>query len=319
MLARHGISRGSQAALLVTLVQTGCATGGKPPPHAVVEPWLENGLSGKRITTEHFDVFTTVLDAQLVTALPWILEAAHDEFEKFIPSAAAPRKLNTYFFNTRSEWARFCRQRWPSRFDAVRRIHVGGFTAGDTSASFFVDRSTALATLVHEAWHQYAAARFEGMPAWLHEGMACYFESFELDDGGRARFLTTRNTFRLASLREALALRRWRPLSCVLNAHTGEFLMAGDGHATQQYYAQVWALMVFMNHHPDPAYPKRFDKLLQDIAAGTVRSTASAWRLTGGAGEEMGYGEVVFRAYVHEDPSEMDAALQSFARQLCGL
>ncbi len=309
------------AVCYAAILQFGCAAGEKKSAvHTVVqsEPWKEEGFAGRRLVTTHFELLTTLDDAEFVDALPGILEAAHGQFVQVMPGADAPRRLTTYLFKSRPEWAGFCRERWPGRSDTVMHIHLGGYTEGDTSASFFADRTTALATLVHEAWHQFVSARSGGMPGWLHEGMACYFEAVQWKDG-EPQFGGTRNTFRMNSLRDALAEGRWRPLEELLDARVAGLLTAGDSCATHEYYAQVWALVVYLRHGEGGKHAGRMGEMLADIAAGRAAAKTSAWRVTSGGASQVDDGEALFQAYFGEEFAAIDAALKGYARELCGV
>jgi hypothetical protein len=198
------------------------------------------------------------------------------------------------------------------------RIHHGGYTEGDTSATFLANRSTALATVLHEAWHQYAGAGSEGMPPWVHEGMACYFESVQWE-GGAPRFGGTTNTFRQNSLRNALEPGRWQPLHKLLDAKVAEWLAKSDTAATFGYYAQLWSLMVFLQRGEGMKHLPNFEMMMHDFASGRVSSKVNAWRVTEGAGVEVGDGVAVFQAYFGADLSRFDAELRQFAMRQCGL
>ena len=296
----------------------GCASSGRPEPSTAIDPWKDGGLSGQRIVTPHFELFTTVTDTEFVAALPRLLESAHDQFEKTLPSPADNHRLTSYLFQSRPQWEHFCRERWPARSDVVTRIHLGGYTSGDTSASFFADRSTAIATLVHESWHQYVAARFDSMPGWLHEGMACYFEAVEWD-GATPRCGSVRNSFRLNSLRAALEPGRWRPLAELLDSRVADLLGSGDSCATHEYYAQVWALVVYLQHSGQNAHAQTLTTLFHDIADGSLRTKVSAWRVTSGVAPDIDYAAAVFQTYFGSNLAPMDLALKQYAQKLCGL
>lgn len=316
-----GKSFGAAAALAGLILQSGCATGGaKTPagPTVAKEAWNEGGYVGQRLVSTNFELFTTLDDAEFVAALPGVLEAAHAAFAGAMPAGDETRQLTTYLFKSRSEWAEFVHARWPGRSDTVTRIHLGGYTEGDTSAAFFSDRATALATLVHEAWHQYVSARSEGMPTWLHEGMACYFEAVQWE-GDKPQFGGKRNTFRLNSLREALAEGRWRSLEELLDTQVAGLLSTGDSCATHEYYAQVWALAVYLKHGDGGRHAGRLEQMLADIAAGRAASKVSAWRVTSGAAVELDGGAAMFLTYFGDKFGAIDAALNGFARELCGV
>lgn len=253
-------------------------------PTCRVAAWRETGVPGRHFSTEHFDIYSTLPDAGCESAIPSLLESAYDRFATTLPPRSDAR-LTTYVFGRRSEWARFTRQRFPERWEVYERIRQGGFTEGSVSASFFVSRSQTLATLIHEAWHQYVAVQLkEPLPAWLNEGLACYHEAVDLA-GSAPRFTPEHNTFRMAALRDAVQRNTLLALSELIETNAGAVLARDDEKFTQVYYAQAWALIVFLRHGAGGKYAADFDRLMQDVSQGAFRTKVSAARLTDGRAE----------------------------------
>ncbi len=271
-----------------------------------IEPWSEEGLTGRRLVTEHFEIISTLRDAELEAALPGFLEACHSQYEAMIPSpAGVEMKLPAYIFGTRSEWARFVQRRFPTRYDVYSRIRTGGFTEGRTSVSFHVNRAATLATLAHEGWHQYIGARLEKpIPAWLNEGLACYHEAIELA-GTTPRFTPQHNTFRINSLREAIQTDNAMSLQEIVDTDAGQVITRYHAGISQIYYAQAWALATFLRHGASGQHAPAFERMLRDLADGTFAVRVSAATLgTTGAGDTS-LGEAVFKAYFGHTPDQL--------------
>jgi hypothetical protein len=288
------------------------------------EPWSAEGLSGRRLTTEHFDIISTIRDTEFESALPRIMEAAHARYTATLRPTGdgstdwtskparhqqaglpvGPARLVTYIFGTRSEWSRFARRRFPARYAIYSRIRSGGFTEGAASVSFYTTRSTTLATLVHEGWHQYVAARFEApIPAWLNEGLACYHEAIEIA-GPEPRFTPQRNTFRISSLRKAIQSNTLLPLGHIVDTDAGQVISRHHGGVAHLYYAQAWAFVTFLRHGAGGRYSPAFNRMLRDIADGTFNHRVRAAGLTSATAGQS-YGESVFRVYFGCTPDEM--------------
>jgi len=269
-----------------------------------VEPWRETGVSGRHFSTEHFDVYSTLPDTVCEAAIPKLLESAYQRFTATL-SPRREARLTTYVFGRRSEWSQFTRQRFPYRADVYERIRQGGFTEGSTSASFYVSRAQIAATLVHEAWHQYAAAQFEEpLPAWLNEGLACYHEAIDLA-GDTPRFTPEHNTFRLAALSEAVRRNALLTIRELVDTNAGDVLARDDERFTQTYYAQAWALIVFLRHGAGGRYAADFDGLMRDVSEGAFRKRASAAALTERDGGATTEGSSAFVAYFDRPPSDL--------------
>ena len=264
------------------LVPLSCRSAMKLPdsaPVAVsVSTWAGEGLSGRRFTTDHFDIVSTLRDKRLEDALPGFLEATYRQYVKVIaPSHDGARRLTTYVFGTRREWERFAKRRFASRFPVYARIRSGGFTESDTSVSFHTSRSATLATLAHEGWHQYLGANFAApIPAWLNEGFACYHEAVDFA-AATPRFTPQRNTLRINSLRDALQRDKLIPMSEIVETDAGRIVAHNHSGVAQVYYGQAWALVTFLKYGLDGRYAPGLQRLLDHIADGTygARSTAS--------------------------------------------
>lgn len=295
----------------------GAAGGARTTFHTF--PWTQDGLIGRRMVTEHFEIVSTLTDREFESALPEVLEAAYERFGQTLPPPATGEipPLKTYLFGTRAEWLRYTARHYPARYALYSRIRAGGYSEGETSVSFYTTRSDTLATLIHEAWHQYAAARRDALPAWLNEGLACYYEAVSVTHG-RPVFTPRRNTFRLNALREAVQSNAALPIAQLLATDAGR--VVGDDHSlqTQRYYAQVWALVVFLRHEAGARSTAAFADMLDDIAAGRAGARITAQRLGRAGAASAQAGEALYRTYFGE-PLELEAGYFDFLVRVSGL
>lgn len=298
----------------------GCASAPRSPRTTpVTTPWSQEGLVGRRMVTEHFEIVSTLTDRDFERAVPEVLEASYRQFGRTLPPptiSEAPR-LKTLLFGTRTEWLRYTARHYPARYALYSRIHAGGFTDGETAVSFYSTRGDTLATLVHEAWHQYTAARRDAMPAWLNEGLACYYEAVSLSQG-RPVFTPRRNTFRLNALREALQSNAALSIAQLLATDAGHVVGGDHSLQTQRYYAQVWGLVVYLKHEAGARSAASFTRMLEDIAGGKAGARVTAQRLGTAAAAPVSEGEAWFRAY-WGDPQEYEAGFFDFLVRVSGL
>jgi len=302
-----------------TLSLTGCAATVPSLRLGVsVEPWSEQGLNGRRLVTEHFEIISTLHDAEFEAALPGFLEAAYKRYYATLPLPARPNaKLTTHVFATRSEWLRYVQRRFPARYDIYARIWSGGFTEGDTSVSFYVDRSATLATLAHEGWHQYVGSRLEAaIPAWLNEGLACYHEAVEFTST-EPKFAPQHNTFRVNALRKALQTDKLMALAEIVATDAGPVIRRHDRRIANLYYAQAWALVTFLRHGASGRFSGAFDTMLSDIADGTLGIKVSATRLGASNGASLSLGEAAFRAYFGFPPDDLEDQYYDHLVRIC--
>jgi hypothetical protein len=313
-----GVGRFRNTFLLVVLALSGCAP--RSPSVAVAQTrWSDDGFAGRRFVTDHFEINSTLTDTEFEAALPAFVEAAYRRYEMTFPLAGRPEhKLTMYVFGTRSEWERFTRRRYPARAAVYARIRSGGFTEGDTSVSFFMNRSATLATLAHEGWHQYVGSRFAfAIPAWLNEGLACCHEAVEYA-GRQPTFDPLHNTFRINSLREAVQTGRLLSLGRIVDTDAGEIISQEHSGVTQVYYAQAWALVTFLRHGGGGRYATDFDRLLSDIADGTFPVRLSAAKLTGQDHGATTAGGATFEAYFGATPEALANEYETHLLQVAG-
>ncbi len=307
-------------AVTMSWVLAGCATAARSPQVSpVISPWAQEGLVGRRMVTEHFEIVSTLTDREFERAVPEVLEASYRHFGRTLPPPAIGEatRLKTFVFGTRAEWLRYTARHYPARFALYSRIHAGGFSDGDTAVSFYSTRSDTLATLVHEAWHQYTAARRDALPGWLNEGLACYHEAVSLSRGSPA-FTPRRNTHRLNALREALQSNAALSIAQLLATDAGR--VVGDDHSlqTQRYYAQVWGLVVYLKHEAGARSAASFARMLEDIAGGRAGARVTAQRVGTAALAPVSDGEAWFRAY-WGDPQALESGYFDFLVRVSGL
>jgi len=282
--------------------------------------WQLQDLRGLHLTSPHFDVYTTSTDAELRQYLPRFLETTYRFYTALLPSDGPldPQvRMQTYLFDNRTQWERFVKQRFPQRFATYRRIPSGGFTEGPTCVVYDIGRAETLSILAHEGFHQYVGAHCESsLPAWLNEGLAAYCESVEFRDD-RPYFVPQRNTFRLDHLRDALVTGTTIPLVELLATDAGQIIDTNDTASVNAYYAQIWALMVFIRHAQEGRYASSFDALARGVRDNTLRIKAQAARVTAPRPSETSFGEAVFRAYVTDDLAAFEQTYREFLARLC--
>jgi len=304
---------------LCMLLLTGCAVGKSPRVRFEISEWAESGFHGRHITTDHFNIYSTLRDQEFEESLPAYLETVYDQYTQTIPPPDGMRKpILMYVFGLRSEWEDFTRRRFPRRAPVYLRISRGGFTENGVSALFHPNRGGKLAILAHEGWHQYVASRFsEPIPAWLDEGLACYHESFDCA-GPKPRFTPTRNTLRLDTLREAFQRNELLSLETIVATDAGRVLSERGSLHAQVYYAQAWSLVAYLRHHASEERRQAFEEMLEDIADGSFGRKCSAARLLSGASTNAGLGELAFRAYFDAAPADFEGVYRDRLRVLLG-
>lgn len=297
-------------ALAALLAASGCQSQSTKPQLAyTTAPWTFKSSAGRKLTTEHFDVYSTLKDSELEQAVPAVLEAAYAQCLRIAPPERSdgPR-LTCYVFGDRHDWDAFTRHQFPEKYPVYRKIRHGGYTEGPVAVICSTSRGATLATIAHESWHQYVAARFHSpIPAWLNEGLACYTESFDFA-GKQPQFKPQHNTFRMNALRKALREDSLIPLETLLDTDAGIVVNLERSNATQTYYAQAWALTAFLRHGP---YAPQFAKLTRDLTDGRFAARVGATRIVEGMTDES-FGVAAFVTYLGSDLETIDKAYRQF-------
>jgi hypothetical protein len=293
------------------------------PPEPVVfktEDWTYLGTPGKQLTSSHYVIYTTCKNERFVNALPTFLESCWDAYEKVIPTQHSLEKpLPTYFFGTRWHWERFTEEFTGPRAPTYKKIRSGGFSERGVTISHYSSQRASLSILAHEGLHQYLeVTRGINIPAWLNEGLACYFESFDVDTANHALFKPEKNTLRIPALREALAAQTLIPLREILSTNAGIAVQQNSTHV-QNYYAQEWSLVLFlMDDSQSNLYRDAFRQLLNELGTEDMDRKARAY-LAADTDARMSTGEAIFRAYLTEDIDGFEKQYHAYLHKLLDL
>ncbi len=285
------------------------------------EDWSFGRAEGVKLTTDHYALHTTCSSKPLLDAMPGFLESCWQAYAKVLPNETTlDAPLRAYLFRKRWEWERFTEKFAPSRSEVYKRIRSGGYSERGVTVSHYSSRRATLSVMAHEGLHQYIeVTRGRRVPAWLNEGLACYFEAFDLDANNRPVFQPTLNTLRRRSLREAVVHHRLIPLKEILSTHAGHAIQKRGNHV-RSYYSQVWSLVLFLiRPDRDNSYGPGFTQLLDELGTEAMDGRARAWLAADASGGDMAYGEAVFRAYVTDDLEGFQADYEAYLCKLLKL
>ncbi len=287
-----------------------------------VQPVQLAGSPGQAISTPSWIIRTTVTRKNLLDRLPLFLEAAHDNYSSSLAILPKPdHPLELYLLQTRSQWALLTRLLLGDRADRFLRIDRGGFTTAGRAVLFNIGAHDTFALTAHEGWHLYSQSILKPgtLPVWLEEGIATLMEGFRWSAANpmRASFSPWANPERFDQLRDAYARKNLLSLTQLLDASPAT-LIDTSSISTLDYYAQVWALTLFLSEGDSRAYRNDLERLLTDAAAGSInrqmvraigiQASRKALRSRKGPG--------IFHTYFSTDLNQMNARYQHFIKQL---
>ena len=91
-------------------------------------------------------------------------------------------------------------------------------------------------------------------------------------------------------------------------------IIGGTNRAVGTYYAQLWALMLFLREGADGRYAADFQRLLKTLGEGNLESYARAAHIWS-QHAAPNFGEDLFRSFISEDLDAVQREYQAFMRQ----
>lgn len=317
---RHG--RFTILGLLVCL-SAGCAAeqrlgrweGPSAPAPASIVAWGSAEGVGRCVHSEHYRIYTTIQDDQIVSLLPQVMEGAMTMYRQLAPDVPpTDRPMDCYIFRVRAEWDAFTRLSAGPDAVVYLQIRSGGYTVGDRYALYYIGREGTLAVAAHEGWHQFVGRHFTGrLPPFLEEGIACMFETVTWQETV-PRFNLSVNPRRAMELRKAMESRRVQPLEKMLAMHAGD--VVGDRmEKIDAFYAQAWVFARFLWEGDDGRHRPALQRLLADTAAGAVRDPSRSHVRAGAPWNRNSAGPML-EHYLGMSMQELDAAYRAFMHKV---
>ncbi len=245
------------------------------------QPWTYRGDRGRAYYTPNSIIRTTSTDRKILDRLPPFVELSILHYQSDLVRLPRPAEpIETYFFQTRSQWETLTRSLMGERADVYLSIERGGYSAKHIGVFYDIGPKDSFVICAHEGWHQYSHSTFKDpMPVWLDEGVACMMEGFRWDEQfpDHPRFLPWANMERFDQLRRAYNAGTLMPIHSLLALRPQDLMGDNSGRSTTQptalnYYAQVWALIHFLNESGGAQYRPALETMLQDAAQGQLRS-----------------------------------------------
>jgi hypothetical protein len=294
---------------------TGCATQ-KPrePVQFDIQPWRFGKQPGSKVISEHYEIYTTLQHRILLEALPDFVEAAYTNYQQLVPPLRRPEgRMQVYLLASRAQWETFTRRFTGSRAEKFLKVRNGGYSERGTSVIEYVSHDVTFPLFAHEGFHQYLFYHVNmRIPAWLNEGLAVYCEGQRWGASRLERFDPWFNPQRSNELAAALSLNRLHSLATLLQTDAGR-MIEGSSRSIATYYAQIWALVLFLREGENGKYAADFRRLLAALGDDDLEQFARASYIWSERAT-FNFGEALFRSFISEDLETVQKEYYDFMR-----
>jgi hypothetical protein len=287
-----------------------------------VEVWQGEYGPGLKLTTAHYEIFTTLLEPLMLSQVPGFMESAYRGYnDQLAEPIETTTKFTIYLFGERKQWEDFTRAFTGPQAPMYCKIKSGAYYLNDACVAYNIGRERTFSVLGHEGWHQFNKKHFKfRLPSWIDEGIAMLFETSRYEQG-LFYFEPVQNLGRLGSLKVTLMKNQMIPLKELIAMNPGEALVTGDA-TVMAFYSQSYALVRFLR---EDNYGKRlsnYHRLLEDGVRGK-------WPLEEG-GKRMAedrnipltvwwnraIGTKLFEYYISDDLDQIEKEYLTFCRKI---
>jgi hypothetical protein len=229
-----------------------------------VEPWENKFAPGLKLTTAHYEIYTTLLEPLMLSQVPGFVESAYRGYQSHLPEPIeTPTPFTVYIFAQRNQWEDFTIGFTGRQSPVYLKIKAGAYYLNGACVAYNIGRQRTFATIGHEGWHQFNSRYFKyRLPSWLDEGIAMQFE-MNIYDAGMFRFDPSINGYRLGALKQTLLKNDMIPLRELIAMNPGEAITESDD-TTAAFYSQSYALVRFLREEDYGKRLTRYQKMLFD-------------------------------------------------------
>lgn len=236
-----------------------------------VEKWDNPYGSGMVIETQHYRIYTTLLEPLMLRQVPAFVEAAWKQYQNQLPAPVQSKDKSTlYLFKDRQQWENFTKQFVGAQWPVYLKIKKGAYFLNGACVAYNIGRTRTFSVIGHEGWHQFCNKYFKyRLPSWLDEGIAQLFEQSEFDKG-LFTFSPARNLQRLGALKLSLQNNQLIPLRELISLNPGEVVMWEESDkAVMAFYAQAYALVRFLREENYGKRLSNYHQMLLGASDGT--------------------------------------------------
>jgi hypothetical protein len=297
--------------------------GEKLPALKSIETWQSDYGPGLKLTTAHYEIFTTVLEPLMLRRIPGFMESAYRGYNEQLPRPVkTTKKLKVYLFDDREQWESFTNSFAGDQASLFCKIKAGAYYLNGACVTYNIGSKRTFSAIGHEGWHQFNSRHFKyRLPSWLDEGIAMLFEISTYKDG-MFYFEPAKNSHRLYALREILIQRNHIPLQDLLVMSPGEVLAIDQAEAVSAFYSQSYALIRFLQEADEGQRLANYRMLLWDglrgdwLLSGNCRKIAADRNMPRTIEWNQVVGLQLFKDYIADDIERIEREYLTFCRKI---
>jgi hypothetical protein len=287
-----------------------------------VEPWENTYGPGLKLTTDHYEVYTTLLNPLILSRVPGFVESAYKAYQKQLPELVETKfKMSVYLFAKRKQWEDFTRVFVGENAPLYLKIKSGAYCLNDACVAYNIGSNATFSVIGHEGWHQFNQRHFRyRLPSWLDEGIAMAFE-YNRYENGLFTFDPSQNLNRLGGLKLTLAEDKMIPLRVLIGLDPGQAVRIGQD-ATQAFYSQSYALVRFLKEDNYGQRLAQYHQMLMGAVDGTWPLTDEAKKIASNRNIPLtieynrAAGTKLFEYYIGTDFAGIEQQYLLFCRKL---
>ncbi len=293
--------------------------------------WKNQYGPGLLLTTEHYEIRTTLLDPLMLSQVPGFIESAYNSYQRQLPEPFETSvKMPVYLFAARQQWEDFTKEFTGKHANIYLKIKSGAYYTKDTWVGYNIGRDLTFSVLGHEGWHQFNHRLFKyRLPSWLDEGIAMSFETSRYENG-IFKFDPSMNLNRLGGLKLTLMNNKMIPLQQLIAMNPGEVLVKYDSMGEEAdssedvmaFYSQSYALVRFLKEEGYGIHLANYQQMLLGGLQGTwpidedQRKTAIDRNMPITVGWNRAVGTKLFEHYISADIEQIEKEYLLFCKKL---
>jgi hypothetical protein len=273
-----------------------------------VEVWTNKYGPGLKLTTAHYEIFTTLPKSAMLARIPGFVESVYRAYNSQLPELIETRaKLTVHLFADRRQWEDFTRDFAGEQAETFCSIRAGAYYHNGACVAYDIGAERTFAVIGHEGWHQFTDRHFRfRLPSWLDEGVAMLFETGQAENG----VAKTLNGNRIIPLKELIA------------SNPGDALSMDRTDAVMTFYSQSYALVRFLQEADGGRRLRDYHRLLADGLRGDWPLDRVSKRIATDRNIPRNIlwnhivGLILFEEYVGDDYEQIEKEYIAFCRKI---